>query len=445
MNLVGKNAVVYGAGVSGLAAAELLTAKGAHTVIYDDDAANRSAVNNVGVFAAADIIVLSPGVDSAKDFLLDAKLEGKPVISELLLASEICPAEQIAVTGTNGKTTTTMLINEILRRAGRRSHAVGNIGKPLSWLADRLDATEIAVIEASSFQLESSPGFSPDVSVILNIEPDHLERHGSMQKYIDAKSNVIRFQAEQDVVIYNADDANIASILPLTRAHKTPFSLTHPVSGGAYISSGFVCWDGRPVIAVEDADMRGAELENLLAAVAVAKHYDVSDYDICSAVYRFERPLYRRQTVGYKDGVRVVNDSKATNISATLSACRAEGAPSVLILGGAKRAENFDKLFDELPGNVLAVAVCGENAKEIADSALRSGFALCASDAIDRSSRLAVYDDLASSLAGAIAGARTLGCCDVLFSPASKSFDRFEDYKHRGRTFDRIAKEMGVK
>lgn len=436
MNLVGKTAVVYGAGVSGLAAAQLLTAKGARAIIYDDDPHNKNAVNNLNVFAAADIVVLSPGVDCAKDILLDAKLEGRPVISELMLASRLCAAEQIAITGTNGKTTTTMLIESILRRAGKRAHAVGNIGKPFSWLADRLDATEIAVIEASSFQLESSPDFSPDVAVLLNIAPDHLERHGSMQKYIAAKSMIFRNQGEQDYIVYNADDETVCSLLPEMRARKVPFSASRPVSGGAYISSDFVCFDGRPVIAVEDSGMRGAELEDLLAAVAVAKLYDASDYDICAAVSRFERPQFRRQTVGSIDGIRIVNDSKATNVSACLGACAAESCLTTLILGGARRAENFDLLFEKLPSGVLAVAAVGDNAQDILDSALRIGF---------DPSRIKIFDDLKDALAGALEYARMLGCQSVLFSPASKSFDRYADYVQRGKAFDCAAKELGAK
>lgn len=173
MKLVGRNVVVYGAGASGISAYELLREKGARAIIYDDDPTRERATSSIGVFKDADLIVLSPGVNPDKDFLLDARLENKTVTSELNLASSVCVAEQIAITGTNGKTTTTLLIDHILKRAGIHSHAVGNIGVPFSSIADKLDATETAVIEASSYQLENSAGFSPDIAVLLNIKPDH--------------------------------------------------------------------------------------------------------------------------------------------------------------------------------------------------------------------------------------------------------------------------------
>ncbi|MDE6303040.1 MAG: UDP-N-acetylmuramoyl-L-alanine--D-glutamate ligase, partial [Clostridia bacterium] len=360
MKLVGKNVVVYGAGASGMSAYQLVRDKGAKAIIYDDNPNAEHATDSKGVISAADIIVLSPGVDGSKDFLLDAKLENKLIIGEMELASEFCIAEQIAVTGTNGKTTTTMLIDSILRRAGKSSYAVGNIGTPYSAIADRLDATEIAVIETSSFQLESCTRFSPDIAVILNIKPDHLERHGSMQKYIDAKANIFLHQGEQDVVIYNDDDEIIRTLIPKMVAKKVPFSTSHPVKGGAYISSGFICFDGSPVLSLEETDMRGAELENALAAVAVGMVHGVSAYNISAAIIEFERPKYRRALSGSIDGIAVYNDSKATNVSACISACEAVEGDTVLILGGAKREENFKDLFSAIPEHIKAITVSGD-------------------------------------------------------------------------------------
>ena len=434
MNLIGKSVVVYGAGKSGLAAYGLAREKGASVTVYDDDPHAARATNSIGVFKDADIIILSPGVSGDKDFILDARLEGKTVVSELEFASDICLAEQIMVTGTNGKTTTTMLIDAILKRAGINSYAVGNIGTPFSSIADKLDATETAVVEASSFQLESSPNISPDIAVILNIAPDHLERHGSMEKYVAAKANIFLRQSSQDIIVYNDDDDEIRALVPQMNAEKVPFSLTHPVKGGAYISSDFVCFDARPVVHIDDIDMRGRELENVLAATAVAAVKGISPFTIGSAVTEFSRPAFRRQYVGSKDGISVFNDSKATNVSSCISACESLEGGIALILGGALREEDFDALFSKLSDKVKAVCVCGENADEILRAASRAGY-----EGISR------FDTISAALDGAMRRARELGLENVLFSPASKSFDLFDNYIERGKFFDGVCRTLGIR
>lgn len=162
-----------------------------------------------------------------------------------------------------------MLIDHILKRAGLHSHAVGNIGVPFCSIADKLDATETAVIEASSFQLENSPDFAPDIAVLLNIAPDHLSRHKTMQNYINAKANIFRSQSEQDIAVYNADDEYIRELIPQINAKKVPFSIEHIEPDGAYLSSGFACYKGRPIVALEDIDFKGKEIQNVLASIAV--------------------------------------------------------------------------------------------------------------------------------------------------------------------------------
>lgn len=431
MKLVGKNVVVYGAGASGMSAYQLVRDKGAKAIIFDDNPNAPHATDSKGVIGSADIIVLSPGVDKNKDFLYEAKLENKTIIGELELASRFCLAEQIAITGTNGKTTTTMLIDYILRRAGKSSYAVGNIGTPFTAIADKLDATEIAVIEASSFQLESSISFSPDTAVILNIKPDHLERHGNMQNYVDAKANIFFHQSEQDYIVYNDDDALIKALTPKMIAKKVPFSVSHPVKGGAYISSGFICFDGTPVLSLDETDMRGAELENVLAAVAVCMTHGVSAYNVSAGIIEFSRPQYRRQRSGSIDGITVYNDSKATNVSACVSACDSMDGDTVLILGGAKREENFNELFSSLPDKIKAVAISGENASVISECARVCGF-----------KNAKIYEDIKSALRGAYETAKELNCTNILFSPSSKSYDKFSGYEMRGKHFDACLREL---
>lgn len=430
MNLAGKKVVVYGAGVSGLSAAQLVRDHGGRAVIYDDNPTKSHSTSCTSVFNDCDIVVVSPGVASWNPHVLDAKLGGKQVVSELELASAFCRAEQIAVTGTNGKTTTTMLIDHILRYAKIPSHAVGNIGAAFSSIADKLDAMEVAVIEASSFQLEGAQFFAPDIAVMLNITPDHLDRHGNLDRYIGAKANVFLRQSESDLAVFNADDENVRSLLPVIRARKVPFSLNGPVDG-AYLSSGFVCYKGMPVAEADDLDFRGREREDLLAAVAVAAEKGISFYTIASALHTFKRPDFRRKACGEVQGVSVFNDSKATNVFSTVSAAESMDGDTVLILGGADRGENFAELFDKLPSKVKGAVVTGENADKIIAAAREKGFL-----------RISESPDIFDACADAVELAHELDCGNVLFSPSSKSYDNYTSYAERGRAFDAAVRRL---
>lgn len=418
-----KNVVVYGAGASGISAYELCREKGAKVIVYDDDPFAKRATSSKGVFDGADMIILSPGVNPDQDFLLDARLENVLVISEVELASRVCVAEQIAITGTNGKTSTTLLVDHILKRAGLHSHAVGNIGTPFSYLADKLDATETCVIEASSFQLENCPTFSPDIAVILNIKPDHLTRHKSLENYILAKSNIFLHQGECDYLVYNADDEIVCNAVEGAISQKVPFSKTKVVQNGAYISSEFICYKGTPIVALEDIDFKGDEIDNVLASVCVCMLKGVSAFNTASAITDFARPKYRRQLVKIVDGVYVYNDSKSTNISACLSACGCVG-DCILMLGGMLGDECFDTLFESIKGNVKGIVVQGENADTIRDSAQKHGI------------QVSIENTLADAVRTAFEMAKDKKCESILFSPASKSFDLYKNFEERGKRFD---------
>ena len=428
MNLLGKNVVIYGGGISGLSAYDLVKEKGGRVMIYDDNARPHTTSSS-GVFARADVIVLSPGIPSGNPYVLDARLEGKLVVSEIELASECCQGEQIAVTGTNGKTTTVKLIDHILKSAQLNSYAVGNIGVAFSSIADRLDALDIAVVEVSSFQLESVRNFSPNYAVLLNIKPDHLERHETLERYISAKSNIFIHQCECDVIVYNAEDENIAKLVPYMKAKKVPFSLNKPVDG-AYLSSGFVCYKGMPIVEVGELDLKGVELENVLAAVAVTMHKGISRYTISSSLCNFSRPQFRRTKVSELFGISIFNDSKATNISSTISAITAMVGDTVLLVGGAKRKEQFDELFSTLDKKVVRVVAFGENKKDILASARKYGIQ------IDEAENLEEATELGFELA------KTFEAKNLLFSPASKSFDCYSNYEERGRHFDKLVKAL---
>ncbi len=434
MELIGKRVVVYGGGKSGLSAYDLALSKGARAIIYDDEVTVPRSTNSIGVFKDADIVVLSPGVDKNKEFLLEAKLEGKLVISELELASICCKAEQIAITGTNGKTTTTLLVDHILKCACLKSYPLGNIGVAFSSIADRLDATEIAVLETSSFQLEGCVKFSPDIAVLLNVKPDHLERHGTFEKYVMAKSAIFKNQGESDYVVYNADDDTICALLDQMVACKVPFGQKEPHLDGAYISSNFVCFRGNPIISLQDISFRGDELQNVLAAVCVCALKGVSDYTIAKAISTFSRPEHRRQFVLEIEGISFFDDSKATNISACLSAISTLDESAVLILGGAKRRENFDELFSSINEMVKSVVVCGQNADDIFASAKKFNF-----------ENIHLCNDLSEAVDIAYNEAKEHSCKGVMFSPASKSFDAFCNFEERGRFFKKCVCDLSCK
>ena len=428
MNIRGKNVVIYGGGISGLSAYELVKEKGGRVMIYDDN--NRPhTTSSAGVFAMADVIVLSPGIPSGNPYVLDARLEGKVVVSEIELASSFCQAEQIAVTGTNGKTTTVKLIDHILKCAHQNSHAVGNIGVAFSSICDRLDSMDIAVVEVSSFQLESVKNFSPDYAVLLNIKNDHIDRHETFERYVSAKANIFMHQCECDVVVYNDDDDAIAKLVPYMKGQKVPFSMTHPVDG-AYISSGFVCYKGLPIIEVADLDAKGAELENVLASVAVTMHKGISKYTVSTALCSFSRPQFRRAKVAQICGVDIFNDSKATNIASTVSAISAMDGDTVLLLGGSKKMENFDDLFSTIDSKVKGVYAYGENREEISFSAKKYDIVVT------------VADNLEDATRKGFEFAKMICARNLLFSPASKSFDAFSNYEERGRFFDKVVKTL---
>ena len=430
MNLTGKTVVVYGAGISGLCAAQLVRDHGGRAIVYDDNPTKHHSTSCTSVFNDCDIVVVSPGVPCGNAHVLDARLEGKQVLSELELASQFCAAEQIAVTGTNGKTTTVMLIDHILKYAHIPSHAVGNIGAAFSSIADKLDAMEVAVIEASSFQLEGARLFSPDIAVMLNISPDHLDRHGNMQRYIGAKANIFLNQSASDTAIYNADDVEVAALEAVMVARKVPFSISRPVDG-AYISSGFVCYKGMPVVETEELDFAGRELENVLAAVAVAAEKGISFYTLAAALHTFKRPDFRRKACGRVRGVNFFNDSKATNVSAAVSAAESMEGDTVMILGGADRGEDLDALFASLPGAVKGAVVTGENAEKMISAAKERGFL-----------NISKSPDIFDACADAADMAEELGCVNVLFSPSSKSYDNYTSYAERGRAFDAAVERL---
>ena len=425
----GKNVLIYGYGKSGKAAAKLLNRRGANVKVYDDDYSKKDYLifeEWAEDFKNIDIVVISPAVSSLKSEVLELKLSGVPVISEIELGYETCYGDVIAVTGTNGKTTTTKLINKIISESGVTSFELGNIGTPFCEVSDKLKTGDVAVVEVSSFQLEGVKNFSPEISVLLNIEPDHLDRHKTIECYEDLKSRIFAKQGEGDFFVANVSDERVAALTKRANCNVVPFSVSEECDG-AYIKGGSVFFKGEEVLKVSVSPFKGRELENLLAAVCVAKIRKIENSVIEKAVSEFKKPPHRVELVGVKNGKSIFDDSKATNISATISAIEGVTDDTVLILGGSDKGEEFPELFEHIGKKIKRILVCGENAKSILHAARLCGYReITECPSLENCVELAYEGDERN----------------ILFSPASKSFDRFSGYAERGDKFKEIVDKL---
>jgi len=360
-------------------------------------------------------VIKSPGVPSSAPPVAAARAAGVPVWSEVELAARMLPNPIIGVTGTNGKTTTTELIGAMLREQGLEVEVAGNVGRALSELPGRSDPDAWVVCELSSFQLEDIDRFHCRVAVILNITPDHLDRHGGMEEYARSKLRILENQTADDVAVLNAND-------PVLRAAELP-------GEGRRIwftreQSDRLDWD--------HARIRGQHnLDNALAAAAAAEAAGASEATWNRALGAFEAPAHRLQTVAERDGVRFVDDSKATNPEAAMQALTAFDRGVHLILGGSLKGASFAPLAATVAaGPVVSVHLIGQSAGAIAEALDEAGVAYSDDGTLETAVR--------SAAAAAEPGDT------VLLSPASASFDQFRDYEHRGQVFAELAREVPV-
>ncbi len=439
--LAGRSVTVVGLARSGVAACRLLRRLGARvtgTDLRGPDAvgAEARALSEDGValvlgghppaaFETADLVVVSPGVTADHPALASARARGVPILGELELAFRTMTAEFVAITGTNGKTTTTALTGALLAESGRPVLVGGNIGRPLA--ADALTFAEDGwvVAEVSSFQLETVDAFRPHVAAVLNVTPDHLDRHGSLAAYAAAKARIFHAQGPRDWGVLNLDDPGAAALAPDVRAQLLWFSRRGPVSRGAWVRDGWVTLrldaEDRPVCPVTEIALRGAHnLENVLAATACAGVLGVPPDRLRAAIRDFRAVAHRLQWVRDRAGVAYYNDSKGTNVDATLKALAAFGEPIVLIAGGRDKGQRFDALAAAARGRVKGAVLIGEG-RATMGPALRPVThveeAESMGEAVRRAAQLAAPGDV------------------VLLSPACASFDLFRDYEHRGDVF----------
>lgn len=429
-----KTALVLGMGKSGVSAARLLKEKGFAVAYYDDrdetqyEWESRRGYSLSQILDGVSLVVVNPAVDCRHPVITGAKARGIRVIGEIQLAYEYSNCEIVAVTGTNGKTTTVSLIKEIFANAGYRAYALGNIGTPFSEYADKLGEDDVAVLELSSFQLETTDTFAADTAVCLNVTEDHTERHKTFENYIAAKKRIFANMKEDSCAVLNYDDETVKNFASDIDCNVYWFSLRSRVRG-AYLEDGMLIFDDGAktvVCAVSDLAMTGDHnIANALAAVAVAKVYGIENEYIRQTLTSFRAPEYRISYRGTYSGTRVYNDSKSTNIDSTLQACRAMKGDTALIVGGWDKKICYDALFSGLPDNVKHLICCGDNSDEIISCVPSdAGFSVVKTATLERAVQLGF----------------SYKCENLLFSPSTSSFDRYTDYKQRGKHFDEAVK-----
>jgi UDP-N-acetylmuramoylalanine--D-glutamate ligase len=453
IDLKGKKVLVVGLGKSGLAAALFLRHRGAQVTVSDVRSAEALAKDipalieegisveagghGLLTFRRQDLIVVSPGVPVDTPELVQVRSFGLPVIGELELAARFLQGDVLAMTGSNGKTTTTTLAGEILKESGRHTLVGGNIGVPVVSLIEESTPSTWSVLEVSSFQLETTREFHPTIAVILNITPDHLDRHGTFENYALAKERIFARQTAEDFLVLNADNPRAAAAAERAPSHVYWFSIHHPVPQGAWVESGpegdqvlFRASEGsepETILPVNAIGLKGAHnVENVLAAVCAARLAGCPASSVRGAVEKFKAVEHRLEFVSTLNGVDFYNDSKATNVDATEKAIAAFPGGIHLILGGKDKNSDYSILAPLLRERVRAVYTIGSAAQKI-ESHLRGVVPIHSCQTLDAAVKAAAN----AARPGDI----------VLLAPACSSFDQFESYEHRGRVFKELVHE----
>jgi UDP-N-acetylmuramoylalanine--D-glutamate ligase len=432
MRYPNKKAAVLGAGLSGTAAAILLKEEGADVTVLDSAEEKnllKSTLDNLraqGVRIVAgpaadddatpyDLIVLSPGIDPVSPLARHFSERQIETIGELELGWRSCTLPVIAITGTNGKTTTTELLAQMLNACGQRTVACGNIGKPLCEVVRRQKDFDVLTVEVSSFQLETIQTFRPSVALWLNFAPDHLDRYRSVWEYREAKLRIFENQTAEDFAIINAVET-----LRNVRARKITFS-AYTDQADFRLAEGSIVFQDQVVLRMADTKLRGSHnIENLMATLAAGRARGLSFAQMVPPLLSYEPRPHRCEFVRTVGGVDYINDSKATNLDAVEKALAAQSRPVVLIAGGKDKGFNFEPLRALVQQKVKSTVLIGEMAKRIArdwDGAVPSEMAGSLADAVERARAAAKPGDV------------------VLFSPGTSSFDMFKSYADRGDQF----------
>jgi len=447
MDLANKRVLVVGLGKSGVASALFLKAHGARVTVSDtksgDELRNEIPLlldhgitvetggHGERTFRGQDLIVVSPGVPVDAPPLVQARSVGESVIGEIEFAAQFLLGPIVAITGSNGKTTTTTLAGEILTAAGFSALVGGNIGTPAISLVERAKPETVIVLEVSSFQLETIQTFRPKVAVVLNVTPDHLDRHRTFEVYVDAKARIFENQQGSDFAALNADDPTCVAIGARTRAQVFWFSRQKEVQQGAWVREGNILFrDGsgqREIMLVDEIPLKGAHnLENVLAAVCAGALMGCAPEKIRQAVRDFKAVEHRLEFVATINGVDYYNDSKATNVDATIKALESFSANIHLILGGKDKGSDYTVLNELLRQRAKRVYTIGAAAAKI-ESQIKNVEVVHAEtleNAIRKAHSAAQPGDV------------------VLLAPACASFDQFKNYEQRGQVFKEIVHSL---
>ncbi|WP_078391580.1 UDP-N-acetylmuramoyl-L-alanine--D-glutamate ligase [Shouchella patagoniensis] len=434
--LKGKSVLVLGLAKSGFAAAKILHELGARILVNDNKAYNQNpeakALEQLGIEVVCgehplhlldgmDLMVKNPGIPYGNILVQEALSRQLPVWTEIELAYRLSEADIVAVTGSNGKTTTTTLIKEMLENSGRTPLIAGNIGTVASEVAKSATTNDIMVLELSSFQLMGTEAFKPNIAVWLNIFDAHLDYHGSREEYIGAKAKIGAHLNESDALVYNADDEIVVAAASQLNGNKIPFSVKQKVKKGAYVEAGMICFQEETIIDLSEVVLPGAHnVENMLAAVAAAKLAGAKSEQIRLVLKGFKGVKHRLQFVRDWDGIQIYNDSKATNILATKAALSAFSKPIILIAGGLDRGNEFDELSQSLT-HVKVLVTYGETKEKLSNLAKKIGLKTIQAERVEDATKVA----LSESQPGDV----------VLLSPACASWDQYKSFEERGEAF----------
>jgi UDP-N-acetylmuramoylalanine--D-glutamate ligase len=402
--------------------------------LLDAGIAVETGAHGERTFRDQDLIVVSPGVPVDAEPLVQARALGQPVIGEIELASQFLPGPIVAITGSNGKTTTTTLVGEILASSGVKTLVGGNIGTPAISLTEQATADTTIVLEISSFQLETIRTFRAKVAVVLNVTPDHLDRHRTFAAYVDAKARIFENQQADDFAVLNADDPTCVELAGRTNAQVFWFSREHEVESGAIVRDGQVVFlgNGSPqiVLAVSEIPLKGSHnLENILAAVCAGALMGCAPEKIRRAIVNFKAVEHRLEYVATIGGVEYYNDSKATNVDATMKALQSFPSNIHLILGGKDKGSDYTVLNDLLRERVKSVYTIGAAAEKI-QTHITGTTQIVSSGTIEA----AVKQAAAVAQPGDV----------ILLAPACASFDQFRSYEHRGRVFKDLVGQLAA-
>ena len=452
MNFEGKKVLVCGMARSGVSAAQCLYELGARVTISDSKAEEKLAealqpLEGMDIrrclgdqaqpadLESYDLAVTSPGIPMQAPILRAVQAAGVPLIGELELGAQVSRAPLYAVTGTNGKTTTTTLIGEIFRNLGKTTYVVGNIGYPFTACALQCGEEDVAVAEVSSFQLETITTFHPHIAVMCNITEDHLNRHGTMEEYIRVKERIFENMGQGDYAVLNLDDPIVRGMAERIPCAPAFFSRRQEVETGAYLEGEEVVFSlnghKKRVLRADEIRIPGEHnLENALAATALTMLAGVPAPVVRHTLKTFPGVEHRIETVRTVEGVTYINDSKGTNVDASIRAVRAMKVPTVLLAGGYDKHTDFLPLAREiLVSKIHTVVVLGDTAEQI-----------------ERALRAVGFESIlhAKTFEEAVLLARS--CAregeNVLLSPACASFDMFQDYEERGRVFKEIVSRL---